>query len=149
MHQIPSDPSLAVVAGDFDAFTPESLFDHFTKPELIVKWWPESAEFDLKPGGKYLLQWPNQDWNLRGEYLEVDRGKHLAFTWAWDHEPPRDAPQRVDVWFDHIHEIGTRIGIFHGPFQLTDEDQAARQGVIEGWIHFCMRLGGVAPGAVS
>ena len=139
---------MAVVAGDFDAFTSEELFDEFTNPEKLVIWWPETAEVDLRVGGRFALCWPTNNWNLRGEYLAVSAGEHLAFTWSWDHEPSRP-PQRVDVWFDCVHEQGTRIGIYHGPFQDTEEAREARQGVIEGWIHFCMRLGGVAPGKVD
>src|SRR5579862_2000976 len=147
MHQVPSDPSQAVVYGDFDAFTPELLFDHFTQPDLLVKWWPKEAEVDLRVGGKFVLSWPNQDWHMRGEYLAVEPGKHLAFTWAWDHGLKGYDPLRVDLWFEHIHNVGTRLGIYHGPF--GEEDQEARQGIIEGWIHFCMLLGGLTAGAVE
>ncbi len=123
MHQVPSDPRLAVVSGDFDAFTPELLFDHFTRSDLLVKWWPETAEVDLRPGGTYLLSWPRQDWNLRGEFLEVEPGRHLAYTWSWDHGAKGYEPLRVDLWIEHVHEVGTRLGIFHGPFELTPADQ--------------------------
>jgi uncharacterized protein YndB with AHSA1/START domain len=143
MHQVPSDPSLAVIAGDFDGFTPESLFDHFTQPELLTKWWNPIAEIDLKPGGKYVFQWPQQGWTLRGEYLAVEPARHLAFTWAWDHGLQGYEPLRVDLWMDRIHEVGARLGIFHGPFELTEADQVTKQGVAEGWIHFCMRLRGL------
>jgi uncharacterized protein YndB with AHSA1/START domain len=148
MHQVPSDPRQAVVVGDFDSLTTEQVFDAFTKPELIIKWWPEAAEIDLRPGGKYCLQWPQKDWNLRGEYVDIEPGKHLSFTWTWDHETSPE-PQTVHLWLDCIHEVGTRLAIFHGPFVLTDEDQASRQGVVEGWMHFCMRLAGLVDGATS
>jgi uncharacterized protein YndB with AHSA1/START domain len=148
MHHLPSDPRQAVVAGDFDMLTTDQLFDAFTKPELITKWWPEEAAIDLRPGGKYVLQWPQRDWNLRGEYLEIEPGRHLAFTWSWDHQPG-STPLRVDLWLDCIHESGTRLAIYHGPFELTEQDQESRLGIVEGWIHFCMRLAGLSEGSSS
>jgi uncharacterized protein YndB with AHSA1/START domain len=149
MHQVPSGFELAVIVGDFDAPTTDEIFEEFTVPEKLIAWWPKQAELEPKVGGSYVFSWPEQGWFLRGEYLAFAPGRHLAFTWSWDHEPARPEPQRVDIWFDRVHESGTRIGIFHGPFSDTPEDAAARQGVVEGWIHFCMNLGGLAPGKVD
>ncbi|HWD39270.1 MAG TPA: SRPBCC family protein [Fimbriimonas sp.] len=149
MHQVPSDPTQAVIVGDFDAFSPDQLFDYFTRPELLTQWWPKEATVDLRVGGSFAMSWPEQNWHLRGQYLAVEPGRRLSFTWNWDHEPVNHGLQTVDLWILRMHDTGSRLGIFHGPFQANEADQEARQGVIEGWIHFGMHLGGLVPGAVD
>jgi len=146
MKQIPSAPEIAVLSADFESYAPTTLYDYFTSPELLVAWWPKTAQADLKVGGAYYLAWPEQDWHLRGEYLALDPGKHLAFTWAWDHEPSESGPKRVDLWFEEL-DNGSRLAIYHGPFDTSENDQQARQGIVEGWIHFGMKLAGLRAGA--
>ena len=145
MREIPSANEFAVLSGDFEAFTPEDLFDLWTKPESLEKWWPEKADIDAKPGGHYRLEWPDMAWVMEGTYDAVEPGRHLGFTWNWDHEPER-RERRVDVYFQPL-EKGSRLSVFHGPFGADDREQSDRQGILEGWIHFGSRLAGLANGA--
>lgn len=145
MTQIPSAHDLLVVYGDFHGFTPEELFDHWVKPDLITQWWPVEAIIEPREGGAYRLSWPEQDWVLQGNYKAFVCGEHLAFTWNWNHEPAVIQPLSVDVYFMPI-ENGTRMSIFHGPYASSEGDQGARQGNLEGWIHFCSRLAGLREG---
>lgn len=149
MKQIPSAPNTAIVSGDFEQFSPMELYHHFTLPERIVRWWPQVAEMEVRIGGAFHLSWPSNDWHLRGEYTALDPGAHLGFTWHWDHDPSHIPAKQVDIWFSPLFEHGSRIGIFHGPFDGSSEDQASRQGIVEGWIHFGMILAGLREGAVE
>lgn len=149
MKQIPSAPELAVVTGDFDQYSPAEVFDLFTDPDRLVEWWPAEASVDLRLGGAFRFSWPQNDWHLRGEYTAVDPGRHLGFTWSWDHEPSHFPAKQVDIWFEPVHQGGTRVAIYHGPFDFSESDQQARQGIVEGWIHFGMRLAGLRPGHVA
>ncbi len=145
MKEIPSSPDILVVYGDFINFTPEDLFDYWVKPELVTLWWPKVAEIDPRVGGIYRFSWPEQDWNLFGTFGSFEFGKHLQFTWTWTHSAVTDLPLTVDLYFMPI-ENGTRLSIFQGPYTNSSVDQGARQGNIEGWVHFGMRLAGLRPG---
>lgn len=146
MKQIPSDPRLAIISGDFEQIPPMDLYAFFTEPGRVVEWWPHTAEMSVEVGGEYHFAWPDNDWHLRGTYTALDPGKHLAFTWHWDHEPSAIVRKTVDVWIDPLYENGSRLAIHHGPFGETPEEQGDRQGIIEGWIHFGMRLAGLREG---
>ena len=58
MQEVPSASDVAIVYGEFGMFDPQTLFDHLTSPDLLVKWWPETAVADLRVGGSYELEWP-------------------------------------------------------------------------------------------
>jgi uncharacterized protein YndB with AHSA1/START domain len=145
MKQIPSALDLLVVYGDFHGFTPNELFDYWTKPELVTQWWPKVAEINPREGGTYRFSWPEQEWFLQGVYEVFAPGERLRFGWTWNHEPGIYEPLWVDIFFAEI-ENGTRMSIFHGPYTDTESDQGARQGNLEGWIHFGSRLAGLRVG---
>ena len=139
MIEVPSANNQIVCVGRFELFSGAELFDHFVQPELLKYWWPEQAVTDPQVGGKYNFTWPDMNWELHGEYTAFEPAKHLGFTWNWSHEP-QFQPLQVDIYFSDIVE-GCRLGLFHGPF--IEQDAAQRQGVVEGWIHFGMRLAGL------
>jgi uncharacterized protein YndB with AHSA1/START domain len=139
------DTSTIRVTGEFGGFTPAELFDYWVKPELLVQWWPREATVEGRVGGQYVFSWPQQDWHLRGEYTAFDPGKHLGFTWSWDHDRNKFNPTQVDLNFEAT-EGGTRLTVEHGPWDASEEAQGERQGIIEGWIHFGMRLAGLKQG---
>jgi uncharacterized protein YndB with AHSA1/START domain len=139
MIEVPSDPRHAVVVGDFLGFAPDELFLHWISPDLLTQWWPQTAEVDAQYAGSFRLTWPDMEWELTGEYTKFQVGRHLGFTWQWRHEEGQGGEQEVNVFFAPI-DGGTRLAIFHGPFQ---GDDASRRGIIEGWIHFGMRLAGL------
>jgi uncharacterized protein YndB with AHSA1/START domain len=134
--QVPSSPETLIVSGPFLTLSPQAMFDAWTQPELLTRWWPQVAEVDLRPGGEYHFSWPSMDWHLRGSYTVVEPPHRLAFTWNWDHE---DAPERTVVMhFAPLPEGGTRLTLRHGTY--TAEDTEEREGHLSGWLHFLGRL---------
>lgn len=78
----------------FDA-TPEEVFDAWTDPEVLRRWWVVDAawrtpvaEVDLRPGGRYRLSMEDPAsgsvHTVGGEYLEVKRPERLVYTWQWE-----------------------------------------------------------------
>ena len=74
---------------------PERVFDAFTDPQQLQKWWwPNgftcpAAEVDLRVGGKYRLamEWPGSipaeaqfAHHMAGEYYEIDRPHRLVMS---------------------------------------------------------------------
>ena len=159
------DPHRLLLQADFSTLAPHDVFDAFTLPEQLTRWWPTRAEVDLRVGGAYHLEWPKMGWSLRGEYEQVQApfrpttehsdvipmaayrssdggprtaGGILSFTWAWDHEP--DVPsRRVELRIDPFAG-GTRMGLEHGTYGASDRDQAERASHDEGWRHFLPKL---------
>ena len=59
--------------------TPETLWDHLTKPEFIrVYWFGVSAESDWKPGSSWKLMFSDGRVADTGEVVEVDRPRRLV-----------------------------------------------------------------------
>lgn len=146
VNDISPNTSTIKVSGTFEGFTPNELFDYWVKPELITQWWPREATIDPRVGGAYSFSWPEQDWHLRGTYSAFEPGKTLAFTWSWDHDRNKFSPTQVVLAFEEAEGGGTQLTVDHGPWDETEEAQTERKGVIEGWIHFGMRLAGLRTG---
>lgn len=104
----------------------------FTDPEVLVTWWPDSAETDPHVGGGYHLAWEAMGWHLRGEYLGL-ADRDLAFTWAWDHE---DQPARTVAIAAADSGHGAEVTIEHSAGSAEEA-----QSYLDGWLHFLPRLG--------
>ena len=133
------------ILADFPHLNPAQLFDYWTSPDLLKKWWPPSAESQPKAGGTYHSSWPKQDWHLRGKFTKFDRGKTLSFTWKWDHEA-MDVT-RVTLLFDSRPNGGTKLTLHHEGYSKSPEARRTRDEHLEGWTFFLgkLREQGTAP----
>ena len=138
--QLPSTNNELVIMGDIQNVPPDVLFEYWTKPDLIKKWWPPEAEIEPRLGGSYHLSWPQRNWHLRGHYTSFDPGKKLAFTWHWDHDPESIPVTEVVIVFESLPNDGTRMTLTHGSFSDSVEDQQMRADHLEGWEHFIGKL---------
>ena len=137
MIELPWHHDRLLLTGDFPGFTPHDLFDHWTKPDLLTKFWPAVAMVDLRGGGYYRFEWPTQGWYLHGHYLRLERGARLDFDWTWNHELGKFTPLKVEMYFKPI-EGGSRMTIEH--FGFVAKDLQAMPDTAGGWIHFGGRL---------
>jgi uncharacterized protein YndB with AHSA1/START domain len=96
------------------------VFDAFTRPEDLSKWFTTSSQIDLRVGGKYSTA--DHD---KGEYLVVERPSRLRFTWENEEHCPGTI---VDLLF-RITGVGTRVDLEH--FQIMD--QGGYEDMREGW----------------
>ena len=120
--------------------SPQALFDAWTRPELLIRWWgpqgvtcPE-AEVDLRPGGRYAIanETPSGTLWIRGEFLVIEAPNRLVYTWRVGDDGPND--QRVTVRFEP-REDGTEVIVLHEHIadQATaDDHEAGWQGCLEG-----------------
>ena len=90
----------------FDA-TAEDVFDAWTSPEVIRRWfkpaqgWQEpSAEVDLRVGGtiRVVMRTPEgEPVEAGGEFTLIERPHRLAFTWTFDDDPSNQ--QMIELEF--------------------------------------------------
>jgi uncharacterized protein YndB with AHSA1/START domain len=116
--------------------SPERLFDAWTRPEELRKWWgPKSitcigAEIDLKVGGRYRIanQFPDGKvlW-IGGEFELIERPGRLVF--GWQLESPSAAAERVTVTFAARGE-STEVTVTHERIA----DAATRNLHEQGWL---------------
>ena len=139
IREIASAKDRAILRADFTGRTPVWLYDAFTTPETLVRWWPmEVPAIDPVVGGVYALGWSAMKWTLRGVYRAAAPGEILAFSWRWDHQP--DLPEReVTVTFHGI-DGGAALTLIHGFYGDSAVEQEDRQGHIDGWMHFLGQL---------
>jgi len=123
------------------AATPEKVFDAWTNPEVLRRWWAAQptwtspgCEVDLRVGGHYRLSMrtdEGQIYAVGGEYREVDRPHRLVYTWCWEGTDGPD-PSHVSLVTVEFRPdaAGTTVVLEHDG--LTSEESRARHG--DGWI---------------
>jgi uncharacterized protein YndB with AHSA1/START domain len=115
-----------VTTREFDA--PRDLvFDVFTKPEHVRKWFaPFTCEvtkcsIDLRVGGEYHIVFVTEDGgecSFRGTYLEIEPPNRVVSTWLFEGWPDADAVESVD-----LHEAD---GVTTLTMRTAFRDQAGR-----------------------
>ena len=122
-----------VVVKKFIKANPEEVFEAFTNPEIMTKWffgvedWSVEVSNTLEVGGKYILNMiatNGKEYKHTGEYKIIAPPEKLVFTWNSDFV--QDTV--VTVHFRKISD-GTEITLEH-EFLPTDED---RKNHSKGW----------------
>jgi uncharacterized protein YndB with AHSA1/START domain len=146
IQQLPSGADELILAGDFLDFSPRRLFDYWTRPDLLMQWWPRTAEVRPGVGGGYVFSWPERQQTLRGSYTVFDPGRALTFTWQWEHEPPHVPPIAVSLTYTPLPRgDGTALRLVQGLYDSTSGDQEMRSGHLEGWRYFLAKLQRLSP----
>ena len=119
----------------FDALA-EDVFDAWTNPEVIERWfrpgreWKKpSAEVDLRVGGtvRVVMRDPSGDpVEAGGEYTEIDRPRRLAFTWTFEDDPSNQ--QLIELEF--IEQDGATTVVF---LNSNISEEKRRDAQYEGW----------------
>jgi uncharacterized protein YndB with AHSA1/START domain len=142
LREVESPRDRLVLTGDFPKFGPGELFDHFTKPDLLARWWPPQAEVDLREGGAYVLAWPGR-WKLLGRVASFSVGRRLVISWSFEHDPSED--RRVEVVFEPLDGGGARLWVIHSAYGEEKTEREARDGHGRSWEHFLARLRALRP----
>jgi len=123
---------------DIDAAA-ERVFDHFVRPELLVRWMGDFARLQAVEGGVFSV-----DINgvlIRGHFVRVERPHLLEIAWgeAGNQAMPPGAT-RLRVTFEE-RDGKTHVELEHSGLVPVE---AAKHAV--GWPHFVERLGVAAAG---
>lgn len=117
------------------AAPPERVLQALVDPSQVVQWWGQTGiyrctkfESDLRVGGEWRslgLDGNGRQFEITGEYLEVDPPRLLSSTWVatWT----GSAKTRVQ-WELERSESGTLLRIRHSGFQAHPELTQAYRG---------------------
>lgn len=127
--------------------TPERVFDAFTDPNQLTKWWwPNgftcpAAEVDLRVGGTYRLAmtWPDAiatdarfSHGMGGEYYEIDRPHRLVMSGrAFNDEQGELFATLIELTFEP-REGGTALTMRQSYFEPLPPAEAMG-GAEQGW----------------
>lgn len=124
--------------------SPANVFQHFTDPELYVRWMGAEASLDPHPGGVYRVRM-SPDTVAVGEFVAVEPFHRIVFTFGWegnDEIPPGSTT--VEITLDE-DEGATVLRLRHSGLP----DEAARTMHAEGWTMYVGQLAQIAPMARS
>lgn len=120
---------------------PPLVFEAWTKPELVARWWApkshgvtvKSIDADVKVGGRYryVLRHGDNEFAFSGEYLELDPPGRLVYSQIFEAYP--DAPTEIVVTFE------AKSG---GTYMVSRETYAsaeARTGALQSGMESGMR----------
>ena len=109
MNELPFFVERTIVIGA----PPEIVFRYFTDPVRFAAWWGAGSDIDCRPGGAVHIRYP-EGTVASGKVVEVDRPRHLVFTYGYEGEGKPIAPgaSRVTVDLSEVSE-GTRLRLRH------------------------------------
>jgi uncharacterized protein YndB with AHSA1/START domain len=129
----------------------EAVFDAWTDPEVLRRWWKADPEHevtvaaDVRVGGGYRLAMHRPDGEemvVHGTYREVSRPDRLVYSWAWEGSGPyanhesevavtfvADGPGRTTVVIEHAGLLDETSRANHARGWNGVLDSFARSGV--------------------
>jgi uncharacterized protein YndB with AHSA1/START domain len=137
---IHKEPATRAVIRRRVAAPPERVFQAWTTPEHLQRWFFPSidgeavprAEVDLRVGGRYRITMHAPDGDIAamvgGTYYEVQPSEKLVFSWTWEAPQPETPETLVTVELRQV-QGETEIIITHEHFP----DPAAQDRHTIGW----------------
>ena len=117
---------------------PEDVFDAWTKPEILARWWgPEGMHLgkhhlDLCEGGHWRTAMVNDETGAEhiavGIYKVIDPPSRLVISWAWEEDGVPGPETEVSVLIEPDAQ-GSRLTLLHRTFETAE----ARDNHEGGW----------------
>jgi uncharacterized protein YndB with AHSA1/START domain len=140
--------------------SPETVYDVVSRPEHMVEWFTDEADFEPIPDGRGVLIWrdkaTNQATTVEVTVVSADRPHLFAFHWV---SPERQratpaATEPVLVEFRITADAnGTRLVVSESGLDAVDWDDTAKAAYAanhtSGWGTFLARLRAYAEGLVA
>jgi uncharacterized protein YndB with AHSA1/START domain len=115
----------------------EVVWSVVTEPEHVSGWFSDSADLDLRPGGRAVLHW-NDFGTVQGRVERVEPPHFFSFRWAVD--PGRDIDEGTSTLVEfslRAEQDSTRLTVvetgFQGLVRPEDEKQRYFDSHRRGW----------------
>ena len=143
MMEAVHDVTPVVQAGDVDA-PPARIFELWTRPDELVRWWPDAAEVDQRVGGRIKLVFGPGD--VTGEVTRYEPPHAFGFTWVRSDKP--DVTTYVDVTITDLGDNQSRVEVTHTGWEAVPPEDLAEWRMVHsgGWQHFLGVLGDYVAG---
>ncbi len=138
------DLSPVVQSVEIDA-SPERVFELFTDPDLLVRWWPDAVRLDSRVGGRIELDFGEKG-NVWGEITRFEPPHGLGFTWVRGIAPA--VTTHIDVMITEVGDGRARVELVHTGWEAVPADQVDewRSMHSAGWSFFLGCLADLAEG---
>ena len=127
------------------AAAPEHVFELFTDPAQLVRWWPDAVRLEPRVGGRIELEFEGRG-EVSGEITRFEPPHGLGFTWVRGIAP--DVTTHVDVTISDAGNGRTRVELVHTGWEAVPADQVDEWRAMHGagWRFFLGCLTGLAEG---
>jgi uncharacterized protein YndB with AHSA1/START domain len=104
------------------------VYRAFTNPSCLREWLSDGASTLPKPGGRIIMWW-NSGYFTAGEYLVLEPGHQIVFTWHGKAEP---TTTEVSV---HLapEGSGTKVVLIHSGIGSDERWDVVRKEITKGW----------------
>jgi uncharacterized protein YndB with AHSA1/START domain len=121
--------------------TPERLWSLLTRPEELVRWWPDVADFEPREGGRVRMVFEANASVVNGRVTRFDPPTSLGFTWEREQSP--DAPTQVEFTVTDLGGGTCRVEVVHSGWEAAPELRPLHDA---GWSHFLACLAALGEG---
>jgi uncharacterized protein YndB with AHSA1/START domain len=125
--------------------SPERVFELFTDPEQLVRWWPDAARLEPRMGGRLELEFEGRG-DVTGEITRYEPPYALAFTWV--RGVAADVTTHVAVTISDAGAGRARVELVHSGWEAVPAHQVAEWRALHdaGWKFFLGCLADLAEG---
>ncbi|MGH2381332.1 MAG: SRPBCC domain-containing protein [Candidatus Limnocylindria bacterium] len=111
--------------------SPDRVWRAISDPAELARWFPQRAEWDLRPGGEGVFFWEGHG-NFPIRIEAVDAPRYLAWRWGVEAEEDPDVAESatlVEWWVEGRDNGGTTLRLRESGFRL----ETHRSGNEDGW----------------
>jgi uncharacterized protein YndB with AHSA1/START domain len=123
------------------AAQPERVFELLTDERELVRWWPDVAELDPRPGGRVRFAFRGGESVVTGELTRFEPPRALAFTWVRAETP--DVTTSIEFTITPLERGRCRVEVVHAGWAAAPELRPLHDA---GWAHFLACLAALAEG---
>jgi uncharacterized protein YndB with AHSA1/START domain len=120
------------------AAPPERVWEIITQAEHVGKWFGDSAEIDLRPGGTIVLRWEKHGTQY-ATIEKIEEPRYFSYRWkpGVTGEKPSDADSTLVEFTLTPHEGQTRLRVVETGFSRLSRNESERaeqfESNTEGW----------------